>query len=179
MLAVGTLWMPRLDPFKLDEKRKELTKQETRLSETKKLTAIRKEELKEKGGALTEQVDQALAKLDKTLKEMKPQQRELNAKKLNEEAQDFSELWKKVAAQTPKDALEKAAQQFGDTQQRQAMKELLDKLKKGDPDALHQAVEKMRQQMDKIAKQPDGADKKEQLEKLAGFNGQRHRQILG
>ena len=176
-IIAGVLWLPKFDPFKVDEKRKEITKQAARLAETKKLTAIRKAELKEKGGALAEQVDQALAKLDKTLKEMNPQERELNAKKLNEEAQDFSELWKKVAAQTPRDALEKAAQQFGDTQQRQAMKELLDKLKKGDADALKQAMEKMRQQMDQIAKQPAGAEKNEQLEKLAKELGQMANQL--
>ena len=172
VLTAGALWLPTLDPFRMGEKRQAQTKQDARLAETKKITAIRREELKEKGGALTEQVDRALAKLDKTLKEMKPQERELNAKKLNEEAQDFSELWKKIAAQTPRDALDKAAQQFGDTQQRQAMKELLDKLKKGDPDALKQAMEKMRQQMDQIAKQPAGAEKSEQLEKLAKELGQ-------
>ena len=176
-LFAGALWLPRLDPFKMDEKRKEITKQDARLAETKKLTAIRKEELKEKGGALTGQVDQALAKLDKTLKEMKPQARELNAKKLNEEAQDFSELWKNVAAQMPKDTLEKAAQQFGDSQQRQAMKELLDKLKKGDAEGLKQAMEKLRQQAEQIAKQPDGADKKQDLEKLAKELGQMANQL--
>jgi hypothetical protein len=177
VLVAATLWLPRLDPFKMDEKRQESTKQEARLAETKKITAIRKEELKEKGGALGEQVDQALAKLDKTLKEVKPQERELNAKKLNEEAQDFSELWKKVAEQVPKDALEKAAQQFGDSQQRQAMKELLDKLKKGDAEGLKQAMEKLRQQMEQIAKQPDGAAKNEQLEKLAKELGQMANQL--
>ncbi|MEQ1850560.1 MAG: hypothetical protein ABMA01_03110 [Chthoniobacteraceae bacterium] len=176
-LVAATQWLPRLDPFKMDEKRQELTKQEARLAETKKITAIRKEELKEKGGALGEQVDQALAKLDKTFKEVKPQERELNAKKLNEEAQDFSELWKKVAAQVPKDALDKAAQQFGDSQQRQAMKELLDKLKKGDAEGLKQAMEKLRQQMEQIAKQPEGAAKNEQLEKLAKELGQMANQL--
>ena len=176
-LTAGVLWLPKLDPFKMDEKRQAQTKQEARLAETKKITAIRREELKEKGGALNEQVDQALAKLDKTFKEMKPQERELNAKKLNEQAQDFSELWKKAAAQIPKDALEKAAQQFGDSQQRQAMKELLDKLKKGDADGLKQAMEKLRQQMQEIAKQPDGAAKKEQLEKLAKELGQMANQL--
>jgi hypothetical protein len=176
-LAAGVLWLPRLDPFRMDEKRAELAKQDARLSETKKITAIRKQELKEKGTALTEQVDQALAKLDKELKEMKPQERELNAKKLNEEAQDFSELWKKVAAQVPRDALEKAAQQFGDTQQRQAMKELLDKLRKGDAEGLKQAMEKLRQQMQDAAKKPDGAEKNEQLEKLAKELGQMANQL--
>jgi O-acetyl-ADP-ribose deacetylase (regulator of RNase III) len=176
-LTAGVLWLPKCDPFKMDEQRNELAKQEARLAETRKITAIRREELKEKGGALTEQVDQALAKLDRTFKEAKPQERELNAKKLNEEAQDFSELWKKVAAQVPKDALEKAAQHFGDSQQRQAMKELLDKLRKGDAEGLKQAMEKLRQQMQEIAKQPDGAEKKQRLEKLAKELGQMANQM--
>jgi hypothetical protein len=176
-LVAAMLWLPKLDPFKLNQKRQEIAKQEARLAETKKITAIRKEELKEKGGAMTEQVDAALAKLDKTLKEAKPQERELNAKKLNEEAQDFSELWKKVAAQVPKDALDKAAQQFGDSQQRQAMKELIEKLKKGDADGLKQAMDKLREQMEQIAKQPEGAAKNEQLEKLAKELGQMANQL--
>ena len=170
VLTAGALWLPTLDPFRMGEKRQAQTKQDARLAETKKITAIRREELKEKGGALAEQVDQALAKLDKTLKEMKPKERELNAKKLNEEAQDFSELWKKVAAQMPKDTLEKAAQQFGESQQRQAMKELLEKLKKGDSESLRQAMDKLRQQMQEIAKKPEGSEKKDQLEKL-GIDG--------
>jgi hypothetical protein len=176
-LVAAMLWLPQLDPFKMQEKREEVTKQQARLAETKRITAIRKEELKEKGSALAEQVDAALAKLDKTLKEAKPQERDLNAKKLNEEAQDFSELWKKVAAQIPKDALDKAAQQFGDSQQRQTMRELLDKLKKGDAEGLRQAMEKLRQQMQEIAKKPDGAEKKEQLEKLAKELGQMASQL--
>ncbi|MEO6787877.1 MAG: hypothetical protein ABI318_17270, partial [Chthoniobacteraceae bacterium] len=176
-LIASALWLPRLDPFKMDEKRNELTKQEARLAETKKITAIRKEELKEKGAALTGQVDQALAKLDKMLKGVKPQERELNTKRLTEEAQDFSELWRNVAAQVPKDALENAAQQFGDTQQRQAMRELLDKLKKGDAEGLKQAMEKLRQQMQEIAKKSDSAEKKEQLEKLAKELGQMANQL--
>ena len=176
-LLACVLWLPELDPLKMGQQREELSKQEARLAETKKITAIRKEELKEKGGAMTEQVEQALAKLDKTLKQVKPREHDLNAKKLNEEAQDFSELWKKVAAQMPRDALDRAAQQFGDSQQRQAMKELLDKLKKGDAEGLKQALEKLRQQMREIAKQPDGAAKKEQLEKLAKELGQMANQM--
>ena len=177
VLVAGVLWLPRLDPFRADEKRNEIAKQQARLAETKKITAIRKEELKEKGAAFTEQVDAALAQLDKTLKEAKPQERELNAKRLNEETQDVSELWKKVAAQTPKDALERAAQQFGDSQQRQAMREMLDKLKKGDAEGLKQAMEKLGQQMQEAAKKPDGAEKKEQLEKLAKELGQMANQL--
>jgi hypothetical protein len=166
-LYAAALWLPRFDPFQFEEKRAAVVKQEQRLIETKKITAVRKEELAEKGEVFNAQVEQALAKLDKTLKEAKPEQRELNAKRLNEEAQDFSELWKKASAQLPKEALEKAAQQFGDQEERREMKELLDKLKQGDPAAIKQAMEKLQQEMEKISQMPEGGDKQKQLDQLA------------
>ncbi len=170
VLAASVLWLPKFDPFKMEEKRGESAKQEKRLEETRKITAARKQELQEKGAALAGEVEKALAQLDKTLKEAKPDQREVNAKKLNEEAQDFSDLWKKATAQLPKNAVEnfeKAAQSFGDSEQRKAMKEMIEKLKKGDAEALKQAMEKLRKDLQEIAKQPDGAEKREKLEKLA------------
>ncbi len=168
-LIAATLWLPRLDPFKVDAKREAATQQAARLVETKKLTVTREAELKEKGTALTEQVEQTLAKLDKELKLAKPEQWEANARTLNEETQEVSALWKKVAGELPKstgDAMEKAAQQFGEAQERKAMKEMLDQLKKGDATALKKAMEAMRQKMDEIARQPDGAEKREKMEAL-------------
>ena len=170
VLAAAYLWLPQLDPFKMDARRQETTKQQQRLEETRKITAVRKQELEAKSGVLTEQVDRALAKLDQTLKQAKPEERELNTKKLNEEAQDFSELWKKLATQLPKSAseqMEKAAQNFGDTKNQQEMKELINQLKQGDPKGLQQALEKMRQELKAIAEQPPGPEQKKQMEKLA------------
>ena len=80
-------------------------------------------------------VNNAMTSVFSPVKEMKPEERALNAKKLNEEGQDLSELWKKAQQQLPKnalDAMEKAAQSFGDAKDKMAMKELIDKLKKGD-----------------------------------------------
>ncbi len=168
-LIAATLWLPRLDPFKAGAKRGVATQQAARLVETKKLTTTREAELKEKGTALTEQVEQTLARLDKELKLAKPDQREANAKTLNEETQDVSALWKKVTGELPKstgDGLEKAAQQFGEAQERKAMKEMLDQLKKGDATALKKALEAMKQKMEEIARQPDGAEKREKMEAL-------------
>ena len=168
-LAAAVVWLPRLDPFKAAAKRAVVAEQSARLVETKKLTAERKEELKEKGTALTEQVEQALAKLDKELKLAKPEQKAENAKKLNEETQQVSELWKKVASELPKatsDAMEKAAQQFGEAQERKAVKEMLEQLKQGNADALKKAMEAMKQKTQEIAKQPEGAEKQAQMDAL-------------
>ncbi len=177
ILTAATLWLPKLDPFAMEEKRRELAKEEQRLAETKKLTAVRKEELKEKSGVLSEQVKQALTQMEKALKEAKPQEREANAKKLAEAAKDLSDLWRKAAANVPRDALDKAAQQFGDNRQREAVKDMIDKLRKGDSAALSRAMEKLRQQMQDAAKLPDGAAKQEKLEQLARELGQMANQL--
>ena len=169
-VAAAYLWLPQLDPFRMDAKRQETVRQEQRLAEMRKITAMRKEELKEKAPAVHEQVEKALAKLDQALKDVKPEMKEANAKKLNEEAQDFSQLWKKVSEQLPKNAseqMEKAAQSFGDTKTQQELKEMLSQLKKGDPKALQDALEKMRQELQALAKQPAGPEQKKEVERKA------------
>ena len=170
VVAAAYLWLPQLDPFRMDQRRQEAVKKEQRLEELKKITIAREKELQEKSVAISEQVELALNKLDKTLKEAKPEQKQENAKKLNEEAQDFSELWKKLSEQLPKNAseqFENAAQAFGDTKQQQGLKEAIAKLKEGDAKPLQQALEKMRAQMQELAKQEPGPEQKKQMEALA------------
>jgi DNA repair exonuclease SbcCD ATPase subunit len=153
----------------MEQGRQAATQQEKKLAETKKLTELRKEELKEKGGILKEQVEQALTKLDKTLKDMKPDLKADNAKKLNEQAQDVSDLWKKATADLPKlmENVERTAQQFGANEQAREMKEMLEKLKKGDASALNKALEETRKKLEELAKMPDGAERQKQMEQLA------------
>ena len=169
-VVAAYLWLPQLDPFRMDEQRQETAKQEKRLEELKKITIARKAELQEKAPVISEQVNLALAKLDKTLKEAKPEQKQETAKKLNEEAQDFSNLWKKLSEQLPQktaERMEQAAQAFGDTKQEEALKEAISQLKKGDAKPLKDALEKMQKELQEIAKQPAGPDQKQALEKLA------------
>ena len=168
-LAAGIAWLPQLDPLRMQQSRDAQVQQEKKLIESKKITELRAAELKEKGDAMKQQVEQALAKLDKTLKEMKPRETAENAKKLNQEAQAVSDLWKKNTEDLPKiaDNLERAAQEFGEREQAQEMKQMLDKLKKGDASALKQALEEAKKKMEQIAAMPEGADKKREAEKLA------------
>lgn len=170
VVAAAYLWLPQLDPFRMDEQRQETAKQAKRLEELQKITIARKAEIQEKTPALSEQVNVALAKLDKTLKETKPEQKQENAKKLNEEAQDFSNLWKKLSEQLPQktaERMEQAAQSFGDTKDRQALKEAIEQLKQGNAQPLKDALEKMQKEMQEVAKQGAGPDQKQALEKLA------------
>ena len=169
VLAAGVQWLPQWDLLKMEQARASSAKQEKKLVESQKLTELRKVELQQKSGALTEQVEQAMMKLDKTLKDMKPVAKNENLKKLNEEAQAVSELWKKTSADLPKMAenLERAAQQFGDQGQAEEMKKMIEQLKKGDASALKQAMENTKKKMEEIAKMPEGAERKKQMEQLA------------
>jgi hypothetical protein len=63
--------------------------------------------------------------------------------------------------------LEKAAQAFGDAKQQQALKDAVAKLKEGDAKPLQDALEKLREQLQEIAKRGDGPEQKRDLEKLA------------
>ena len=169
MLAAGVQWLPRWDLLKMEQARAVAAKQEKKLVESQKLTELRKVELQQKSGALTEQVDKAMMKLDKALKDMKPVAKEENLKKLNEEAQAVSELWKKASADLPRMAenMERAAQQFGDQGQAEEMKKMIEQLKKGDASALKEAMENTKKKMEEIAKMPEGAERKKQMEQLA------------
>ncbi len=169
LLAAGIQWLPHLDLFKMEQTRAAAANLEKKLVDSRKLTELRKVELQAKSGALTEQVDKALMKLDKTLKEVKPVAKEENLKKLNSEAQEMSELWKKATGDLPRMAenIERAAQQFGDQAQAQEMKQMIEQLKKGDASALKQALENTKKKMEEIAKMPAGDERKKQMEQLS------------
>ena len=167
VVAAIWLWLPRLDPFRMSEKRAELAAKEEQLIESRKITAARKTELHEKSGALTEQVELALEKLDRSLKEVRPEQKEVNARKLNEQAQDFSEFWKRISEQLPKQAqeqFEKAAQAFGNAPERQAVKEAIEQLKKGNPEALQQALQRLQQELKDAAAAENEGERQKKME---------------
>jgi hypothetical protein len=54
---------------------------------------------------------------------------------------------------------------------------LIDRLKNGDAEGVKQAMEKLRQQIEDLAKQPEGAARNDQLEKLAKELGQMANQL--
>lgn len=166
LLAIGVLWLPQLDPFKKQEQRTKFAKQEEQLKQTKKATAIRAEQIKEEQAKENDKIDQALAALEKTFKEAKPQERDTNLKRLGEHQKEIGEMWRQAANQKRNDAFEKGTQKFGQVnpQQTQEWKEAL---KKGDTSPIKREMEAIKDQMQKLANMPDGAEKRAQQEQLA------------
>lgn len=165
-VAAIALWVPQLDPFKKNEGREKLAKQEQQLQQTKKATAMRAEQLKQDDTKENDKVKQALTALEKTFKEAKPQEREANLKRLSEHQKEIGEMWRQAANQKRNDAMDQGAQKLGQANPREAQKWQED-LKKGDTSALKQEMEAIKNQMQKLAEMPEGAEKRAEQEKLA------------
>lgn len=166
LVAAVVLWLPQLDPFKKQADRDRLTKQEQQLEKTKAATAVRAEQLKQTENPESEKVKQALAALEKTFKEAKPQERQANLKQLNEHQKEIGEAWRQAANQRRNDAMEEGAQKFGQANPQQAQ-QWREALKQGDTSELKKEMEALKQEMQKLAQMPDSAEKRAQQEQLA------------
>ncbi len=166
LVAVAALWLPQFDPFKKKESRDKLAKQERQLQQTKKATALRTEQIKQDDAKENDKVKQALAALEKTFKEAKPQEREANLKKLGEQQKQIGEMWRQAANQRKNDAQEQGAQKFGQANPQQNEKWRED-LKKGDTSAIKREMEGIKSDMQKLAEMPESAEKRAQQEQLS------------
>lgn len=163
LAAVATLFLPQLDPFKKDEARRKTAKQEERLNETRKITALRATQIAET--PKSEQVEKALAALEKTFQAAKPKEREANLAKLGEHQKELGELWRKASNEIPKQTFEKNAQGFGQTDAKKA-EQFREELKKGETTAIQKEMKELATEMQKLAAMPESAEKRAQREQL-------------
>lgn len=164
ILAVGIRFLPQLDPFRKAEARRTASQQEQKLRETRKATALRSEQLAAESSRQAEQVQRALAELDKTFKEAKPQQKEPTLQRLAERQRELGELWRKVNNELPR--FNKAGQSFG-TADLKKLQQWREELKKGDVSAVKNEIGDLREQLRKLEQMPDSAEKRAAREKLA------------
>ena len=163
VVAVATLFLPQLDPFKKEAARRKIAQEEERLRETKKITALRAAQLAEtpKSG----QVEKALAELEKTFQAAKPNEREANLQKLGEQQKELGELWRKAGNETPKETFEKSAQGFGQADPKKS-EQLREELKKGGTAGIKKEMKEIGEEMKKLAAMPDSAEKRALRERL-------------
>ncbi len=166
VLVAGIRWLPQLDPFRRVAHREKITQQAQQLRELQKITVQRAEVLALQSEKQAGAVQEALARLDKTFKEAKPQQREADLQHLAEEQKDLGELWRKVTSDGLKQALEKGSQSFG-RMDAQKLAEWREQLKKGDISGLKNELTELRAELKKLAAQPDSAEKRAAQEAAA------------
>ncbi len=163
LIVAGLAYLPQLDPFGKQVERQQLAKEAERLRETKKITALRSDQLAE--SPKTDRVEKALAELDKTFKATKPDEREANLKRLGEHQKELGEMWRKVSNEMPRETFEKGAQSFGRENLKKA-EQWREDLKKGDLTSVKKELQDMRDEMKKLAAMPDSAEKRAAQEAL-------------
>ena len=166
ILAVALLWLPQLDPFKRQEERNKVARQQEQLEKAKKATVLRAEQIKEGDNRESEKVQQALAALEKTFKEAKPLEKELNLKQLTERQKELGELWRQAASQQRNDAFEKSSQQFGAVNPERA-NQWREELKKGDISGIKKEMQAIKEEMKRLTAMPESAEKRGAQEQLA------------
>ena len=163
IVAVAVALLPQFDPFKKEEERRKMAKEEERLRETKKITALRAAQIAET--PKSEQLEKALAELEKTFQAAKPAERETNLKKLGEHQKELGEMWRKASNETPKETFEKSAQGFGQADPKKA-EQFREELKKGETAGVKKEMKEIGEEMKKLAAMPDSAEKRAQREQL-------------
>ncbi|TCO90126.1 hypothetical protein EV701_11150 [Chthoniobacter flavus] len=166
LVAAAFRWSPRLDPFHKLEQRQKIAQQQQKLQEERKLTALRAEAVAEETQKQSAQMQQALARLDKTFKDAKPENKDEALKQLADEQRELGELWRKVNNDQLKQALDKSAQSFGQMNARER-NEWREQLQKGDLSGIQKQLAELRNALAKVAAMPDSAEKRAAQEELA------------
>lgn len=166
LVAAALRWFPQLDPFRKVEQRQKTTQQQQKLQEERKITALRAEALAEETQKQASQMQQVLAKLDKTFKDAKPKDKDETMKQLASEQRELGELWRKVNNDQLKQALDKSAQSFGQMNAKER-NEWREQLKNGDLSGIQKELAELRKELAKVAAMPDSAEKRAAQENLA------------
>ena len=179
LVAVAALFMPHFDPFKKEEARRKMAKEEERLRETRKITTLRAAQIAE--SPKSDQVEKALAELERTFQAAKPAERETNLKRLGEHQKELGELWPKANNETPKETFEKSAQGFGNESKRKQIEEWREQMKNGDLSDVKKELSEIREQLKALAEKPDSAERRagmeQLLQRLAGLTDELKRQM--
>lgn len=178
LLLLGVQFLPTFDPFGKEQARRKVAERQKQLEESRQATALRAELLKKEqpNAALSKEVDQKLAELQKTLQEAKPTEQKANLAALQQEQKEMAGLWRKTSERKLKDAIERTppAQQFGGLNPK--ANEWKQQLQMGNPAGLNKELEELQKTAEQIVQMPDGVEKdkareqmKDRLRDLADF----------
>lgn len=184
VLAAAVLFVPSLDPFGHQDQQRRLVERREQLTQETKLTLDRAQALVAKNPAaeLSKPVDQSLDELMRRFNQMKPQDPAGNLRQLQTQRQAMEQLWRQRSQDQLRQALSErsSAQRFGGAQTQQS-RQWQEQLAQGDTRGVKKQIDRLRQQVDELAKTKDPAEQQqlrrqikaglEQLANAAGGSG--------
>ncbi|MBA4031944.1 MAG: hypothetical protein C0478_13785 [Planctomyces sp.] len=165
------LFVPQFDLLGNRAQAAVIEQRSARLATSRKLTEIRKAELKRAQEERTEPSDEELAEnLKMTFQKMDPAQKEQNRKELLREQKELSQQWKQKSADKAAQAASRAssdeAQKLGNEETETLRKLAKEAARTGDTEELKKKIDEMKEQLEKLAKTEDPVEKAEQLQEL-------------
>lgn len=170
LIAAGILFLPQLDPFgkvaaaKLNERRNE------RLTESKKATELRLEEVKKQIEEHEESnaTDAEIEELKLAFNKMKADQKLENLKMLSSEQKDIGKLWRQISSEKLKDLMKSSPtsdQQFGANQDEKLQK-WVKELQEGDAGGVQNELQELKEQLQQLAATKDPIKRSELMQEL-------------
>ncbi|HWD91804.1 MAG TPA: hypothetical protein VG938_05585 [Verrucomicrobiae bacterium] len=157
LLALGVYLLPQWDPFDLHQQQKKVAEQRERIKEINKATQLRAAVLEQKStGEQADVVKQALANLEKTFQEAKPNDKAGTLARLNEQQKTLGQLWKQTSEEKLKSALNvpPPSQSFGAADPAKAER-LKNDLQKGDVSSAKKELDEIQQKAQELADAKD------------------------
>jgi hypothetical protein len=170
VLALGILFLPALDPFAVQAQAKEQETLAQRVSQTRKETELRKTQLtqqKDLDNENSEDVAEAIEKLQADFQKMRKDQKIPNATRLAEQQKQLGEKWRKLNAEQLKDLMNEGEldQRFGGEEAEQ-LREWQRELQQGSSESMEQALEELKEDLQELAKTDDPVERSEIMRKI-------------
>ena len=170
LVAMGILFLPQFDPFgkvaaaKLNEKRND------RLTEQKKTTELRLDEVKRQIEEHDENnpTEDAIEELKLTFNKTKADKKAENLKMLSSEQKDIGKLWRQISSEKLKDLMKSSAssdQQFGANQD-EKLKKWVKELQEGDAGSIQNEMQELKEQLQQLAATKDPLKRSELMQEL-------------
>lgn len=157
VLCLGVYLLPQYDPFHLHQRQRQADEQRERVRAISKATEVRAALLEQKRtGEQTDAVKQALASLQKTFQDAKPNDKAGTLARLNEQQKALGQLWKQTSEEKLKNALNlpPPTQGFGLADPAKA-EQLRNDLQKGDVSSANKELDALKQKAQELAAAKD------------------------
>ena len=168
VLALAAYCLPQFDPFNLNQRQRQLSEKREQVREISKATEIRAALLEQKRtGERTDAVKQALADLEKTFQEAKPNDKAGTLSRLNDQQKILGQLWKQTSEEKLKNALNlpPPAQSFGLADPAK-VQQLQNDLQKGDVSSANKELDELKQMAQELAKTQDPVEREKLRQEL-------------
>jgi hypothetical protein len=168
VLILGIYVLPQCDPFRLNQRQRQLSEQRERVREMSKATEVRARLLDEKrAGEQTDAVKQAVANLEKTFQDAKPNDKGRTLARLNEQQKVLGQLWKQTSEEKLKNSLNlpPPTQSFGLADPTKAEQMRTD-LQKGDVSSANKELDELKQKAQELAATQDPVEREKLRQEL-------------